>query len=75
MMKPVTKINWDELDDAIPAFLAMVLIPFTYSITQGIIWGFLSWTLIKVFNGKAKEVSWMLITIDIFALWALYLGH
>lgn len=75
MMKPVTKINWDELDDAIPAFLAMVLIPFTYSITQGIIFGFLSWTLIKIFNGKAKEVSWMLIIIDIFALWALYLGH
>jgi AGZA family xanthine/uracil permease-like MFS transporter len=75
MMKPVTKINWDKLDDAIPAFLAMVLIPFTYSITQGIIWGFLSWTIIKVINGKAKEVSWMLIIIDIFALWALYLGH
>lgn len=75
MMKPVTKINWNELDDAIPAFLAMVLIPFTYSITQGIIWGFLSWTLIKVLTGKTKEVSWMLIIIDIFAIWALYLGH
>lgn len=75
MMKPVTKINWDKLDDAIPAFLAMVLIPFTYSITQGIIWGFLSWTIIKVVNKKANEVSWMLIIIDIFALWALYLGH
>lgn len=75
MMKPVTKINWDKLDDAIPAFLAMVLIPFTYSITQGIIWGFLSWTIIKIINGKAKEVSWMLLVIDIFAIWALYLGH
>jgi adenine/guanine/hypoxanthine permease len=75
MMKPVTKINWDELDDAIPAFLAMVLIPFTYSITQGIIWGFLSWTIIKIFNGKTKEVSWMLLIIDFFAIWALYLGH
>jgi len=75
MMKPVTKINWDKLDDAIPAFLAMVLIPFTYSITQGIIWGFLSWTIIKLINGKAKEVSWMLLVIDIFAIWALYLGN
>lgn len=75
MMKPVTKINWDKLDDAIPAFMAMVLIPLSYSITQGIIWGFLSWTIIKVLNGKAKEVSWMLIIIDVFALWAIYLGH
>lgn len=75
MIKPVTKINWDELDDAIPAFLAMVMIPFTYSITQGIIWGFLSWTLIKFFNGKTREISWMLIVIDVFAIWALYLAH
>ena len=35
------------IDEAIPAFIAMVAIPFTYSITQGIIWGFLSWTIIK----------------------------
>ncbi|PLK43334.1 NCS2 family permease [Emticicia sp. TH156] len=75
MIKPITKINWDKLDDAIPAFLAMVLIPFTYSITQGIIWGFLSWTIIKLITGKTKEVSFALIIIDVFALWALYLGH
>lgn len=75
MIKPITKINWDKLDDAVPAFLAMVLIPFTYSITQGIIWGFLAWTIIKLFTNQSKEVSWMLIVIDIFALWALYLGH
>ena len=75
MIKPITKINWDKLDDAIPAFLAMVLIPFTYSITQGIIWGFLAWTIIKIATNRSKEVSWMLIIIDIFALWALYLGH
>ncbi|GAB3516421.1 NCS2 family permease [Emticicia fontis] len=75
MIKPITKINWDKLDDAVPAFLAMVLIPFTYSITQGIIWGFLSWTIIKIATNQSKEVSWMLIIIDIFALWALYLGH
>lgn len=37
MMKPVLKINWSQFDDAIPAFLALVLIPFTYSITEGII--------------------------------------
>jgi adenine/guanine/hypoxanthine permease len=71
MMKPVLKINWSALDDAIPAFLALVLIPFTYSITQGIIWGFLSWTAIKLALGKKNEVSPMLIVIDIFAILAL----
>lgn len=71
MMKPVLKINWTKFDDAIPAFLALVLIPFTYSITQGIVWGFLSWTAIKLLLGKRDEVSPMLIVIDIFAVLAL----
>jgi AGZA family xanthine/uracil permease-like MFS transporter len=68
MMKPVLKINWEKLDDGFPAFLAMILIPLTYSITQGIIWGFISWTLIKVSVGKGKEVGWMLGVIDAFAV-------
>lgn len=68
MLKPVLKINWDIFDDAIPAFFAMVLIPFSYSITQGIIWGFLSWTLIKLFTGKYREISLTLVIIDIMAV-------
>lgn len=75
MMKPVTKINWSKLDDAIPAFLALILIPFSYSITQGIIWGFLSWTILKVAIGKHKEVSLALWVIDLFAIIALTWGH
>lgn len=71
MMNPVTKINWNNYDDAIPAFLAMVLIPATYSITQGIIWGFLSWTIIKLSTGKTEDVTPTLIVIDIFAVLAL----
>jgi len=73
MVRPVIKINWQQLDEAIPAFLAMVLIPFTYSITQGIIWGFLSWTVLKAATGKAKEVSLALWIKDAFALLALVL--
>lgn len=75
MMKPIAKINWAGLDDAVPAFLALVLIPFSYSITQGIIWGFLSWTIIKVAVGKSKEVSLALWIINAFALVALFWGH
>jgi AGZA family xanthine/uracil permease-like MFS transporter len=71
MMKPVTSINWDRLDDAIPSFLAMVLIPTTYSITQGIVWGFLSWTALKLVTGKREEVSPTLLIIDIFAVFSL----
>ena len=73
MVRPVTKINWQQLDEAIPAFIAMVLIPFTYSITQGIIWGFLSWTLLKIMAGKRKELSPALLVIVVFAILALIL--
>lgn len=73
MVRPVTKIDWFKMDDAIPAFLAMVLIPFTYSITQGIIWGFLSWTALKLVTGRRKEISPALCIIDFFAVLALLL--
>jgi AGZA family xanthine/uracil permease-like MFS transporter len=73
MISPVVKIPWTQLDEAIPAFVAMVLIPFSYSITQGIVWGFLSWTMIKVLTGKRKEVSLTLWVIDVCAILALVL--
>jgi adenine/guanine/hypoxanthine permease len=72
MMKPIIKINWLEFDDAIPAFLAMVLIPFTASITEGIVWGFLSWTVLKILIGKYKEVTPTLIVIDILSIILLW---
>ena len=51
----------------------MILIPLTYSITQGIIWSFISWTVIKLAIGKYKEVSWALVVIDILAILLLVL--
>ena len=71
MMKPIVKINWQNYDDAIPAFLGMILIPLTNSITQGIIWSFISWSVIKLAIGKKEDVSTMLIIIDLLSLAAL----
>ena len=53
MMQQVKGIDWDDLEIAIPAFLTIVLMPFTYSITVGIGAGFLAYVLIKVVRGKA----------------------
>ncbi|WP_155297338.1 NCS2 family permease [Spirosoma aerolatum] len=75
MMKPVTRINWGQLDDALPAFLALVLIPFSYSITQGLIWGFLSWSVIKLAIGKTTDLPLSLLIVDIFCVLALTSGH
>lgn len=54
-----------------PAFLTVILIPLTYSITQGVIWGVLSYTLIKVLLGKAKDIHWMLYIINLFSILSL----
>ncbi len=51
MMQQVKGIDWDDLEIAIPAFLTIVLMPFTYSITVGIGAGFLAYVLIKVVAG------------------------
>jgi AGZA family xanthine/uracil permease-like MFS transporter len=56
MMQQVKGIDWDDLEIAIPAFLTIVLMPFTYSITAGIGAGFLAYVLIKLVRGKFAEV-------------------
>ncbi|WP_395659538.1 NCS2 family permease [Nocardioides sp.] len=56
MMQQVKGIDWDDLEVAIPAFLTIVLMPFTYSISVGIGAGFIAYVLIKVARGKAGQV-------------------
>jgi AGZA family xanthine/uracil permease-like MFS transporter len=56
MMQQVKGIEWDDLEIAIPAFLTIVLMPFTYSITVGIGAGFLAYVVIKLVRGKARDV-------------------
>jgi AGZA family xanthine/uracil permease-like MFS transporter len=63
MMQQVKGIDWDDLDIAIPAFLTIVLMPFTYSITVGIGAGFLAYVLIKVVRGKVGEVHLLMWTV------------
>ena len=73
MVKPLVKIEWANYEESIPAFLAVILIPLTYSITQGIVWGFLSYTVLKILSGKIKEIPLMLWIIDVFAVLSLVL--
>jgi len=75
MMNPITRINWKNLDDAIPSFLAMFLIPLSYSITNGIVWGIISYILIKFFTGKKSEIRPSLLVIGVFCLISQYYSH
>ncbi len=56
MMQQVTGIDWHDIDIAIPAFLTIVLMPFTYSITAGIGAGFVTYVVIKIVRGRAREL-------------------
>lgn len=56
MMREVGAIAWDDPTDAIPAFLTLTVMPFTYSITNGIGAGFVSFVVLKALRGRAREV-------------------
>jgi AGZA family xanthine/uracil permease-like MFS transporter len=60
MMTQVKHIDWDRYELAVPAFLTIVVMPFTYSITNGIGAGFIAYVVIKACLGKAREVHWLL---------------
>ena len=56
MMSQVVKIDWDDIEEGLPAFLTMTLMPFTFSITIGIGAGFISYVVLKIARGHAKRV-------------------
>jgi AGZA family xanthine/uracil permease-like MFS transporter len=58
--RAVAAINFNDIAFGLPAVLTMTIMPLTYSITNGIGAGFLSYTLIRITQGKAREISWML---------------
>ncbi len=65
MLGGVKAIDWKDMEIAIPAFIALAAMPFTYSISNGIGLSFIAYVVIKVFRGKAKEVHPLLYIISI----------
>ena len=68
MMKPVTEINFADPTEGIPAFMAIVMMPFAYSIADGIVYGVLSYVIVKVAANKLKDIpiiTWVLFVIFI----------
>ncbi len=59
MLRNVRRIRWEDATEAIPAFLTMVLMPFAFSITEGIAFGFISYSLLKLITGRGREVHWI----------------
>lgn len=57
MMASVRSIEWDDYTESVPAFLTIIMMPLTFSITDGIAFGFISYTLLKLLSGRGKEVN------------------
>lgn len=63
MMSPILKINFEDFTEAIPAFITIIIMPLTYSIAEGIVFGMLSYVLLKLLTGKMKDVSVVMIVL------------
>jgi len=73
MMEPILKINFSELTEAIPAFITMIAMPFTYSIANGLIFGILSYVIMKLFTGKMREIHPVLAVLAlVFVIYLVY---
>lgn len=71
MLSSIRKVNFDgDAADTIGAFLAIIMMPLTYSIANGIMFGMLSWVILKLVTGKAKDISAIMwISVALFAVY------
>ncbi len=60
MLRNVSKIDWDDYTESVPAFLTLLGIPLAYSIADGLALGFMSYSVIKLLTGKGRAVHWLL---------------
>lgn len=75
MLKELTEVDWADTTEAIPAAITAVMMPFTYSIANGLAFGFISYAAIKLFTGRAREVHWMVwIIAALFLFKFAYIG-
>jgi AGZA family xanthine/uracil permease-like MFS transporter len=67
MFRSVLQLKLEETEELIPAFLTLILIPLTFSITQGILWGLFSYVVLNGLSAKRKNLSPMLIGIGLLS--------
>lgn len=72
MARGLAEIEWDDLTESAPAVITALGIPFTFSIADGIAFGFITYTLLKILTGRWSEVSWILVIIA--GLWIVKFG-
>jgi len=73
MLSPIFKINLEDYTEAIPAFLTIIMMPLTFSIAEGIVFGMLSYVVLKLLTGRFKEVKPIMYVIVILFLIKFYI--
>jgi len=68
MMLPVKEIDWEDFSDALPAFITIIMMPFAYSISDGIAAGFVVYPIVKLATGKAKEIHWLVYVLGVLSV-------
>jgi AGZA family xanthine/uracil permease-like MFS transporter len=70
MISVVSEIQWDDPEIALPAFLTMMTIPLSFSIANGLAFGFTAYALMKIVRGKWRQVNWF-----VYVLAALFIAR
>jgi len=65
MMSPILNIDFDNYTESIPAFITIIIMPLTYSIAEGIVFGMLSYVFLKILTGKFKDISVVMIVLAV----------
>lgn len=74
MMGEVVNIRFDDFTEALPAFFTIIMMPLTYSIAQGLAFGFMSYTVIKLSTGRHRENNDVTYTLTVLFILHFMLG-
>jgi AGZA family xanthine/uracil permease-like MFS transporter len=75
MFRSIRELPTESLEELVPAFLTLVLIPLTFSITQGLLWGFISHVGLYLLTGRRKELHPILVLLAVIAIGLLTFEH
>ena len=75
MFKSVGEINFSRIEEGLPAFLTIILIPLTFSITQGILWGFISHVGLYLLVGRRRDIHPVMYVLALISIGLLWLEH
>ena len=75
MFRSVGGLSFERMEDALPTFLTIILIPLTFSITQGILWGFVSHTGLYLLAGRRREIHPVMYALALLSVGLLILDH